>query len=112
VFATTPATPAEPLAPTPVATPLMAEPVAAAPAPAPAPVAPVAAPTAFRLAVVAELDNGSKLELATFDDFNAAREFALQVMRAIAHATDEWPLVGGRFVRPSSVVSIEITALM
>lgn len=95
------APPAEPLLAPPAVEPLLATP---APAPAPA--------TALRLAVVAELENGSKLELATFGEIGPAQEFALQAMRAIAHAGDEWPLVGGRFVRPQSVVSIEITALM
>jgi len=94
--------------------PSQAEP---APAPSPAPAAapaavPVLAGTPLQLAVVAQLDSGTRIELATFADGNAAREFATQAMRAVAHAGDEWPLIGGRFVRPQSVVTIEISALM
>jgi hypothetical protein len=61
---------------------------------------------------VAQLDNGTRIELATFADGDAAREFATQAMRAVAHAGDDWPLIGGRFVRPQTVVAIEIAALM
>jgi hypothetical protein len=76
------------------------------PTPAPATGQPV------RFAVVAELENGGKIEVCAYGDPDSAREAAAQVMRAIRHATDDWPLLGGRYVRPQSVISIEVAALL
>jgi hypothetical protein len=75
-------------------------------APGPAPTVPV------RYAVIAELENGAKIEVCAYGDPESARDAATQVMRAIRHATDDWPLLGGRYVRPQSVISIEIAALL
>jgi hypothetical protein len=93
--------------------------VALAQAPVQAPVqvappvpAPVPSVTALRLAVVAQLENGTRIELGVFGDEATAREAATQAMRAVRHATEDWPLLGGRYVRPQSVLSIEVAALL
>jgi hypothetical protein len=109
--------PAAPAAPPPDAVASAAAPVAApaplaaAPAlveePAPAPVA-----AAQHFAVVAELENGSKLDLGVYADVNQAREAATYAMRAIRDAGSDWPILGGRYVSPQSVLAIEITALL
>jgi hypothetical protein len=33
-------------------------------------------------------------------------------MRAISEAGSDWPVLGGRYVRPQAVVAIEVTALL
>jgi hypothetical protein len=111
-----PALPVPSEAATPVAAPV------AAPAPAAPPVAvetPVetlapAVPAAAvqHFAVVAELENGAKLDLGVYSDPQQAREAATYAMRAIRDATSDWPVLGGRYVRPQSVISIEVTALL
>jgi hypothetical protein len=78
-----------------------------APAPAPAPV-----PTAQHFALVAELENGSKLDLGVYADLQQARDAATYAMRAIRDAGSDWPILGGRYVRPESVLAIEVTALL
>jgi hypothetical protein len=77
-----------------------------APAPAPAPVA------AQHFAVVAELENGSKVDLGVYADLAQAREAATYAMRAIRDAGADWPVLGGRYVRPQAVLAIEVTALL
>ncbi|HEY3181547.1 MAG TPA: hypothetical protein VGJ77_01825 [Gaiellaceae bacterium] len=79
------------------------------PAPAPA-LAPVA--VAQHFAVVAELENGAKLDLGVYADLQHARDAATYAMQAIRDAGSDWPILGGRYVRPQSVLAIEVTALL
>jgi hypothetical protein len=116
-----PAAPAAPLPPPPDAVVPAAAPVAApalppetptlveVPAPEPEP-APVAA--AQHYAVVAELENGSKLDLGVYADLQHARDAATYAMHAIRDAGSDWPILGGRYVRPQAVLAIEVTALL
>jgi hypothetical protein len=110
----------------------LAQPAPAAPEPAPAPApAPVVepllqavpepvlafepqpvAPTALRLAVVAVLENGTRIELGVYADEPSARAMATHAMQTVRLATDDWPLLGGRYVRPEAVVAIELAALL
>jgi len=110
--------------PAPVATPepFAAPPVAetpetlatfAEPTPAPEPVPyPVEAPPVATYAVVVQLENGVKLDVGAYPDAQSARDAATAVMRAVRSASDDWPVLGGRFVRPEAVVAIEIATLI
>jgi hypothetical protein len=99
------------------------------PAPLPAPPAPIAAvqplqavtapvaiaplpvaleATAARLVV--RMLGGEELELGTFDDRGDAIEAAKELVGRFSSAEDsgEWPELDGRFLRPSSVASIDV----
>jgi hypothetical protein len=71
-----------------------------------------AAPAALRLAVVAVLENGTRIEVGVYADEASARAMATHAMQTVRFATDDWPLLGGRYVRPESVVAIELSALL
>jgi hypothetical protein len=104
----------EPMQPEPVQAPAAVQPVAA-----PAPVEPVvAAPEqveteqpvaspALQVHVMLRLTNGERIQMESFEDKDAARQFALELSRELALSAD-WPFIGGRFVRPEAVVSIDI----
>lgn len=81
---------------------------AAAPTPAPAP-APAAVATETRR-VVLRLVGGEELELGSYDDRDAAVGAAQELIAAFgaAETSDSWPELDGRFVRPASVVSIDV----
>ena len=53
---------------------------------------------------------GEQLELAAYDDRDAAVAAARELMTRFgaAEATGEWPELDGRFVRPGSVASIDV----
>jgi hypothetical protein len=104
----------EPVQPEPVQAPAAVQPVAA-PAPvepvvaAPEPVEteqPVASP-ALQVHVMLRLTNGERIQMASFEEKDAARQFALELSRELSLSAD-WPFIGGRFVRPEAVVSIDI----
>ncbi|MEP6976981.1 MAG: hypothetical protein ABI948_02895 [Thermoleophilia bacterium] len=101
----------------------VAEP-AAAPEPEPAPVAvaepePLVTPMAPEPAaaeqprvvfqVLACLSNGERIEIARADDADEAKAAATDAMRSLKTGGD-WPVFSGRFVRPESIVSIDIAA--
>jgi hypothetical protein len=106
-------------APEPVQPEPVEEPAAVQPVPAPAPVEPVAstpepveseepvASPAFQVHVMLRLTNGERVEMASFEDKDAAKQFALELSRELALSAD-WPFIGGRFIRPEAVVSIDI----
>lgn len=109
-----PVTAPEPMQPEPVQAPPAVQPVAA-PAPvepvvaAPEPLGteePVASP-ALQVHVMLRLTNGERIQMESFEDKDAARQFALELSRELALSAD-WPFIGGRFVRPEAVVSIDI----
>jgi hypothetical protein len=77
--------------------------IAAPPAPAPE----VAGPVTFR--VVIRLSNNDRVEAAVVGDPMAAKAQAKALIRYIAgkDGTD-WPYVGGRFLRPDAIVSVDL----
>ncbi|MGH2995512.1 MAG: hypothetical protein ACRDM9_04275 [Gaiellaceae bacterium] len=78
----------------------VSEPVAA-PAPAPA------AETTFRVSI--RLTNGERVEVGAFDDLEAAKAQAKGLMAQVAAAdTGDWPFVSGRFLKPDTIVSVDI----
>jgi outer membrane biosynthesis protein TonB len=106
----------EPVAPAP---PAAVAPAAEAPAPAPAPTpepapAPPQAPeqqTAPRAGVGARvlvrLENGERIDVGSFEGFEAAKERARSLMAELQQSA-EWPFLSGRFVRPEAIVSIDV----
>jgi hypothetical protein len=62
--------------------------------------------------VVIRLLGGEQLELASYEDRDAAVAAARELMTLFsgAEAAGEWPEVEGRFVRPGSVASIDVLA--
>jgi hypothetical protein len=95
-------------------------PAAAQPAPEPIPapvVEPVAAPpppaeqgpagTPWRMTI--RLTNGERVEAGEFADEASAKQEAKTIMMQIAAAdTDDWPFVNGRFLKPDTIVSVDI----
>jgi hypothetical protein len=118
-----PAPPLEVLAPAPEpepAAPPLASPVeavASVPEPEVAPVAeePVSLPVAEPEAepgehrVVARLSDGGEIEVGVFASHEEARGAAKLLSRQIGTAAPgEWPQLGGRFVRPDLIVSVDL----
>jgi hypothetical protein len=82
-----------------------------APAPAPeqleAPAPTPAAPSAWRLTI--RLTNGERVEGGDFPDEEGTKQEARSIMTQIADAdAGEWPFVNGRFLKPDTIVSVDI----
>ena len=124
------ASPSEPVAspepvpfpePEPTPVPVPYPPAAAAPQPAPTPVAeqpetqqpapePTVAQAAWRLTI--RLMNGERVEAGDFADQESAKQEAKAVMTQITDAdSGEWPFVSGRFLKPDTIVSVDIGEL-
>ena len=108
-----PQAPAEP-APAPVPLPEPVSPPTPAPYP-PAASAPAAAdplpPTGGALyEVTIRLVNGERVEAGTFQELAAAKESARALMAQVVAAAGqgEWPFVNGRFLKPDTIVSVDI----
>lgn len=55
------------------------------------------------------LVNGEEIEIATLRDAAEAQRIARDAMRACARSNgSDWPILNGRYVRPESIVSIEV----
>ena len=95
--------------PAPVAAPMPA------PVPAPAPVfTPEPEPAAASqrevvFQVLACLSNGERVEVVRVQDADEAKAAATDAMRRVK-ADGDWPCFSGRFIRPETVVSIDIAA--
>jgi hypothetical protein len=121
-----PAPPAEPVEAAPAApeapAPVVEQPVAQAEPAAPAPVETQPAPTEVSVNgaaaeganhfVVLRLNEGEQLEIGTFASSEEAQGFAQEVVRQIAAAEGEatWPFFAGRFLRPETIVSVDVIA--
>ena len=66
-------------------------------------------PVVVGYVVRGRLVNGEEIEIATVDDPTNAQRIALDAMRACARPSGaDWPILNGRYVRPESIVSIEV----
>jgi type II secretion system (T2SS) protein E len=88
--------PAMPVMPEPVAEPVTE--------PAPQPEA------ELTWSVVLRLANGERLELGSFPGEAAATEQARAVVAQVS-SEEGWPFVGGRFIRPDAIVSVDLVEL-
>ena len=86
-------------------------PAAAEPEPAPQAFEPPAAtPTSWRMTI--RLTNGERVEAGDFPDQDSAKLEARTIMGQVADAdSDEWPFVSGRFLKPDTIVSVDIAEL-
>ena len=89
------------------------EPVAASPAPPPDPEPtaappPTAQPTGQRVKVFVRLANGERVEAGSFDGLGQAKERGAEISRTLAADAPEWPFVAGRFLRPDTIVSLDV----
>ena len=104
-----PAAPVEPVAPPPAPTPAAPEPEPAlTPAslrvPAPEPDDP--SPGSARVTI--RLTTGERVAVAEFPTHDGAKEHARSLIRDLSDSGDEWPLVNGRFLRPETIVSVDV----
>ena len=60
--------------------------------------------------LIVRLVGGEELELGDFEDRGDAVEAAQELVGRFssAEASGEWPEIGGRFLRPASVTSIDV----
>ena len=70
---------------------------------------PVSAPLVFQ--VLAHLTNGERVEISRASDVDEAKAAATAAMHALRDGGD-WPLLSGRYVRPESIISIDIALLV
>ena len=103
----------EPLDPTPLTSepdPLVTlSPPEPPPAPAPAAFAPPAAVPLHRVGV--RLTTGELIDVASHEDEAAARAEATALMRYLRDGRGDWPFLAGRFVRPETIVSIDVDSV-
>jgi hypothetical protein len=93
-------------APAPVPEPFVEQPFAAQLDVEPAPLPGAATEVGARVFV--RLTTGERLEVGMFDNLDSARTGGAEVVRQLMAAGTEWPVFGGRFVRPDAVVSVDV----
>ena len=55
------------------------------------------------------LTNGDRVDAGEFADETSAKQEAKAIMMQIAAADqDDWPFVNGRFLKPDTIVSVDI----
>lgn len=81
-----------------------------APQPEPAPVPPAAVrqATGQRVKVFVRLTSGERVDAGTFDGLEQAKERGAEIARTLASESPEWPFVAGRFLRPDTIVSLDV----
>ena len=97
-------------APEPAATP---EPEPAAepePKPEPESAPPPAAmqPTAQRVKVYVRLTSGERVDAGSFGGLDEAKQRGAEIAGTLAGESPEWPFVSGRFLRPDTIVSLDV----
>lgn len=81
-------------------------PVAPEPVAPEAPVAEADSITLFR--VLIRLTNGERVDSGDFADLEAAKQHAKSLMSQVADDSGDWPFVSGRFLKPDTIVSVDI----
>ena len=83
-------------------------------APAPTPVvqahtaaAPAATPVATPTQLLVRLTNGERIDVGTFPTHDTAKVKARQMTRELEESR-VWPFLDGRYIRPDSIVSIDL----
>ncbi len=108
VPAPAPVAPPAPPAPEPVAEVVVPEPVHTAPEPAPTPEALNPSSLAFHLYI--RLSTGERIDANVFNDLNAARLHAEDLVKKLSSNSHVWPHFGGRYIRPEAIISIDVEA--
>jgi MshEN domain len=65
-------------------------------------------PSALSYDVSLRLADGERVPVGSFSDPQKAREYAREVVRHLSDETDGWPFFSGRFLRPETIVSVDI----
>jgi hypothetical protein len=68
-------------------------------------------PTPGSARVTIRLTTGERVPVAEFPTHDGAKEHARSLIRDIADSGDEWPLVNGRFLKPETIVSVDVEPL-
>jgi hypothetical protein len=58
--------------------------------------------------VYAHLAHGERIEVGTHETESAAKAEATALMRFLRDERGDWPFLGGRFVRPEAIVSVDV----
>jgi hypothetical protein len=79
------------------------------PDPAPLPPPPAAAqPNGQRVKVLVRLSSGERVDAGSFESLDQAKEQGAEIARTLAADAPEWPFVAGRFLRPDTIVSLDV----
>jgi hypothetical protein len=79
------------------------------PDPAPLPPPPAAAqPNGQRVKVLVRLASGERVDAGSFESLDQAKEQGAEIARTLAADAPEWPFVAGRFLRPDTIVSLDV----
>jgi hypothetical protein len=83
---------------------------AAEPAPEPETAPPPAAtqPVGQRIKVFVRLTSGECVDAGTFSGLDEAKERGAEIAGTLAGDSPEWPFVAGRFLRPDTIVSLDV----
>lgn len=82
---------------------------AADPEPTPAPPPPAATyPAGQRVKVLVRLTSGERVDAGSFGSLDQAKERGAEIARTLAADAPEWPFVAGRFLRPDTIVSLDV----
>ena len=76
-----------------------------------APTAPPSAatrPAAQRVKVFVRLTSGERVDAGAFASLDQAKERGAEIARTLAAESPEWPFVAGRFLRPDTIVSLDV----
>jgi len=65
-------------------------------------------PSAMSYEVSLRLSDGERVPVGSFGDPQKAREYAREVVKHLADETEGWPFFSGRFLRPETIVSVDI----
>jgi hypothetical protein len=65
-------------------------------------------PSALSYEVSLRLSDGERVPVGSFNDPQKAREYARDVVRHLSDETDGWPFFSGRFMRPDTILSVDI----
>jgi hypothetical protein len=77
-------------------------------APEPEPQSDQELPSALSYDVSLRLSDGERVPVGSFNDPQKAREYARDVVRHLSDETDGWPFFSGRFMRPDTILSVDI----
>ena len=81
------------------------------PEPGPAPTAPPSAatrPAAQRVKVFVRLTSGERVDAGAFASLDQAKERGAEIARTLAAESPEWPFIAGRYLRPDTIVSLDV----
>jgi hypothetical protein len=65
-------------------------------------------PSAVSYEVSLRLADGERVPIGSFADPQKAREYAREVVRHLSDETSGWPFFSGRFMRPDTILSVDI----